>query len=246
MKKTQFILIAVLVLGVSLAGCSQKTGNPPDTQKSTVSARDTAEKEPEESDSEKATSSLLAGEESSSPESSGLAGENAGSASSQPKADSHAPAETQRTAETPAPKQAAAPAAEAQPEKPAIKPPVSTPQPETPAPTPTPTPAPTPEPTPQPTPTPEPPAPTEPPAPSFDVSAYVGYAQSYGQSIGLSLDSTATACWDNPINANAGCKYLERDIRDTLDWYAADGHTAFWVWSESLGGGNFQIFIGYA
>lgn len=92
------------------------------------------------------------------------------------------------------------------------------------------------------TPTPEP----EPTTPAFDVSGYVSFAKSYGQSIGLSLDSTATGCWDTPIEAHAGCIYLERDIRDCLDWYKASGFTAIWVWSVDLGGGNHEIFIGYA
>lgn len=38
---------------------------------------------------------------------------------------------------------------------------------------------------------------------TFDVNEYVAYAKSYAQSIGLSLDSTATECWDNPITANS-------------------------------------------
>ena len=92
----------------------------------------------------------------------------------------------------------------------------------------------------------EAPTPTEPPAPSFDVGSYVGYAQSYGQSIGLSLDSTTTACWDNPIPASAKSLYIERDLSDLLDWYQASGITAFWVWAEDLGGGSYNIYVGYA
>ena len=38
--------------------------------------------------------------------------------------------------------------------------------------------------------------PTEPPKQTFDVSPYVSYAKEYALSIGLSLDSTATECWD--------------------------------------------------
>jgi outer membrane biosynthesis protein TonB len=106
---------------------------------------------------------------------------------------------------------------------------------------------------PQPTPEPQPaepqpaePQPTEPPAPSFDVSTYVAYAKSYGQGIGLALDGTAVSCWDDPITANTSCTYLERDIRDRLDWYLASGYTGFTVWSEDVGGGNYLIYIGYA
>lgn len=92
----------------------------------------------------------------------------------------------------------------------------------------------------------EPSTPTEPQAPAFDVSNYVGFAQSYGQGIGLSLDSTATACWDDPIAASSRSAYLERDLKDRLDWYAASGFTAFCVWAEDAGGGNYLIYIGYA
>ena len=99
--------------------------------------------------------------------------------------------------------------------------------------------------TPEPQPTPEP-RPVEPPAPSFDVSTYVAYAKSYGQSIGLALDSFAISCWDDPITANASCTYLERDIRDRLDWYLASGYTGFRVWSEDVGVGSYLIYIGYA
>ena len=96
-----------------------------------------------------------------------------------------------------------------------------------------------------PTVTPEP-QPAEPPAPSFDVSAYVAYAKSYGQGIGLTLDSSAVSCWDDPITANVSCAYLERDIHDRLDWYLASGYTGFTVWSEDVGGGSCLIYIGYA
>ena len=95
----------------------------------------------------------------------------------------------------------------------------------------------------QPTPDPQP---AEPPAPSFDVSTYVAYAKNYGQSIGLVLDGSAVSCWDDPITANTSCTYLERDIRDRLDWYLASGYTGFTVWSEDVGGGTYLIYIGYA
>lgn len=40
----------------------------------------------------------------------------------------------------------------------------------------------------------------------FDISYWISYAQNYSQSIGLTLDETATECWDNPISANANNK----------------------------------------
>lgn len=86
----------------------------------------------------------------------------------------------------------------------------------------------------------------EPVVPAFDVSQHVGFAQSYGTGIGLILDSTAVSCWDNPIAAHSGCVYIDRDLRDLLDWYRICGYTHFWVWSEDLGGGNYNIYLGYA
>ena len=102
---------------------------------------------------------------------------------------------------------------------------------------------------PDPKPTPEPapdPKPTEPPATAFDVEGYVEMAKSYGQSIGLKLDSSATACWDHPIYANADSLYIQRDLQDTLDWYKDSGFTSFWVWTENLGNNDYHIYIGYA
>lgn len=114
--------------------------------------------------------------------------------------------------------------------------PIETPNP-TPEPTlvPTPTPVPTPEPTPQPTPT-----------PSFDVNYWVEFAKSYGQSLGMSLDSSSIGSWDTPIGASAKSIYLERDIKDTLDWYKNDfGYTGFYVWAEQIGDGRYNIYISY-
>ena len=33
----------------------------------------------------------------------------------------------------------------------------------------------------------------------FDINYWISYAQNYAQSIGLTLDETATECWDNPM-----------------------------------------------
>ena len=117
-----------------------------------------------------------------------------------------------------------------------------------------PTPAPTPEP-PDPTPAPaEPtPAPAEPtPEPvieeaTFDIGYWIGYAQSYAQGLGLRLESSAVDCWDNPIGAGPHSTCLERDISSRLNRYANDPDiTDVWVWYESTGGSNYNIYIGYA
>ena len=110
-------------------------------------------------------------------------------------------------------------------------------------------PEPAPEPAPQPAPVPDPapaPAPDPAPAPAFDVSAYVQNAMNYGVSIGLTLNSNATACWDNPTTANERTIYVERDLRDLLDWYKESGFTSFWVWAEADGNGGYLVYIGYA
>lgn len=131
---------------------------------------------------------------------------------------------------------------------------ISTPKPQpkvqavsTPAPTPVPTPVPTPEP---PTPTPAPPEPTPEPVveePAFDIGYWVGYAQSYATGVGLTLESSAVDCWDNPIPAGAHCNNIEGDIQSRLNRYANDPDiTDVWIWSESAGGGSYNIYIGYA
>ena len=82
---------------------------------------------------------------------------------------------------------------------------------------------------------------------SFDVSYYVSYAKNYDKSIGLNLDSSCTDCWDNPINANANCSNIERDIKSRLNRYKnVEGFTDVWIWAESTGNGNYNIYIGYA
>lgn len=96
------------------------------------------------------------------------------------------------------------------------------------------------------------PQPTEPPKqeptePAFEISYWIGFAKSYAESIGLALNSEAVYCWDNPIDADAGCIYLERDIQSRLNRYAADADiTDVWVWYESVSAGSYLIYIGYA
>lgn len=82
---------------------------------------------------------------------------------------------------------------------------------------------------------------------SFDVNHYVSYAKNYAKSIGLNLDSSCTDCWDNPINANANCSNIERNIKSRLNRYKnVEGFTDVWIWAESTGNGNYNIYIGYA
>ena len=88
---------------------------------------------------------------------------------------------------------------------------------------------------------------TEPPKAEFDVNYWVGFARSYALQIGLEIDPTAVDCWDNPTTANADCIYLERDLTHRLDRYNRDDDiTAVNIWAESLGNGNYLIYIAYA
>ena len=86
---------------------------------------------------------------------------------------------------------------------------------------------------------------TESPAP-FDIDYWISYAKTTAQQNGLSLDSTATDCWDNPITANPDCIYLERDISSRMSRYARDGFTCVWVWYECVGTESYLIYVGYA
>ena len=84
------------------------------------------------------------------------------------------------------------------------------------------------------------------PATPFDIDYWISYAKTTAQQNGLSLDSSATDCWDNPINANPDCIYLERDINSRMSRYARDGFTCVWVWYECVGTDSYLIYVGYA
>ena len=81
----------------------------------------------------------------------------------------------------------------------------------------------------------------------FDIQYWISFAKEYAISIGLSLDSAAIDCWDNPIGANSRCIYLERDIKSRLNRYAKDADiTDIWIWAEPVGDDCYDIYIGYA
>lgn len=91
------------------------------------------------------------------------------------------------------------------------------------------------------------PEPTPEPEPAFDIEHWISYAKSTAVSLGLTLDSSATDCWDNPISAEQGCIYLERDINSRLKRYAEDKSiTDVWIWYECVGTDKYLIYIGYA
>ena len=116
---------------------------------------------------------------------------------------------------------------------------------ESPSPAPSATPEPTPEPTPTPARTPVPPV--ESTALAFNNNHWISYAQNYARGAGLTLDPTATACWDNPIAAGAHCAYLERDIQSRLNRYARDESISdVWIWAEQRTDGSYDFYIGYA
>ena len=74
----------------------------------------------------------------------------------------------------------------------------------------------------------------------------MSYAKEYAVSIGLSLDSTATECWDNPISANPNRSGIKSDIESRLNRYKnSEGFTAVWIWTEKLSDTEYSIYIGY-
>ena len=81
----------------------------------------------------------------------------------------------------------------------------------------------------------------------FDISYWISYAQNYSQSIGLTLDETATECWDNPISANANNENIGTDIEGRLNRYKnIEGFTSVWIWAEKLSDTQYEFYIGYA
>ena len=85
------------------------------------------------------------------------------------------------------------------------------------------------------------------PKPEFSISYWINFAKGYAQKVGLVLNSEAVDCWDNPTYADASCIYLERDLSGRLNRYAKDPDvTDVWIWYESIGNGEYLIYIGYA
>ena len=81
----------------------------------------------------------------------------------------------------------------------------------------------------------------------FDISYWISYAQNYAQSIGLTLDETATECWDNPISANANIKNIGADIESRLNRYKnVERFTSVWIWAEKISDTQYELYIGYA
>ena len=81
----------------------------------------------------------------------------------------------------------------------------------------------------------------------FDINYWISYAQNYAQSIGLTLDETATECWDNPISANANNENIGTDIEGRLNRYKnVDGFTSVWIWAEKVSDTQYELYIGYA
>ena len=81
----------------------------------------------------------------------------------------------------------------------------------------------------------------------FDINYWISYAQNYAQSIGLTLDETATECWDNPISANANNENIGTDIEGRLNRYKnVEGFTSVWIWAEKISDTQYEFYIGYA
>ena len=81
----------------------------------------------------------------------------------------------------------------------------------------------------------------------FDINYWITFAKDYAVSVGLTLESEAVSCWDNPIRANSRCIYIERDIISRLNRYSKDDDiTDVWIWAEPTDNDCYDIYIGYA
>ena len=82
----------------------------------------------------------------------------------------------------------------------------------------------------------------------IDIAYYETYAKSYAKQIGLSYDSSATDCWDNPIIVSAtNGSYVKRDIRGYLNSYKnVEGFESICVWSKKRTDGKYDLYIGYS
>lgn len=87
----------------------------------------------------------------------------------------------------------------------------------------------------------------EPSEPEFNIQDWIDFARSYADNIGLTLNSEAVWCSDDPITASANSKYLQRDLCGTLDKYKRNSDiTDVWIWAEQLTESSWAIYIGYA
>lgn len=82
----------------------------------------------------------------------------------------------------------------------------------------------------------------------IDIVYYETYAKSYAKQIGLSYDSSATDCWDNPIIVSVtNGSYVKRDIRGYLNSYKnVEGFESICVWSKKRTDGKYDLYIGYS
>lgn len=80
----------------------------------------------------------------------------------------------------------------------------------------------------------------------FDIDYWLGYAKDYAVGIGLRLDENATDSWDTPIRCSSKTEdVLAAYIRDDLAYYKdQEGCTAVWIWTEQVGDGQYELFIG--
>lgn len=75
---------------------------------------------------------------------------------------------------------------------------------------------------------------------------WLGYAKDYAVGIGLRLDENAADSWDTPIRCSSKTEdVLAAYIRDDLTYYKnEEGCTAVWIWTEQVGDGQYELFIG--
>ena len=224
MKKQMIVAVLAVAVILALSGCqvNEHTNEEQPSSSFSESSQESSLSTPSTEDSSKATPESTAQSTDTEESDTGIA------ASPVSDTQSNAPT-TEKSAATDKP---TAPAETAKP----TEQPTQTPKPTT-EPTPEPEP-PTPKPTEEPTPEPE---------PAFDINYWIAYAKSYAESCGLTLDSTATACWDNPISAGPKCTSTESSIQSRINRYAKDEYTtSVWVWAESTGSGGYDLYIGYA
>ena len=80
----------------------------------------------------------------------------------------------------------------------------------------------------------------------FDMDYWLAYAKDYAVGIGLVLDENAADSWDTPIRCSSKTEdVLAAYIWDDLTYYKnEEGCTAVWIWTEQVGDGQYELFIG--
>lgn len=77
-----------------------------------------------------------------------------------------------------------------------------------------------------------------------NIDYYIGYKTNYAKRIGLTIDTSATECWYNPISITSKTTSAKSNISSRLDHYKnIEGFTSVCIQYEKVGKNDYNIYI---